>query len=139
MVDLKGFHSDRGTAIVSVFSGPRGFPEAVAAAAATASLPVRDGRARAIFPGLSYGEYAISVLHDEDGDGEMAKGLFGAPREGFGFSGHPDYRFGPPDFAAVSFPLLTPQLEMSIDLRYDTARRQHQEEGRASGAQRPQE
>ena len=138
-VACEGFRNDRGTAIVSVFASTQGFPEEITASAATQSLPIVAGKAQTVFPALPFGEYAVSVLHDEDGDGQMARGLLGAPREGFGFSGHPDYRFGPPRFDEVSVLLLAPQRDLTIVMRYETARRQHQDEGRTSGARRPQE
>jgi len=139
IVAVDGFRSEQGTAIISLFGGASGFPDDVAASLATATVAIRAGRAAATFAGLPYGAYAVSVLHDEDGDGQMATGLFGAPREGFGFSGDPDYRFGPPGFAEVSFLLVEPQRELTIGMRYETSRRQHQDEGRASGARRPQD
>jgi len=139
VVALEGFHNDQGTAIVSLFAGPHGFPDEVSASAVTLKAEIHEGQALAIFPGLPYGEYAISVLHDEDGDGKMATGLLGGPREGFGFSGFPDYRFGPPDYATVSFLLVEPQREIIIGMRYETARRQHQEQGRSTESRRPRE
>ena len=138
-VALAGFRSDRGTAIVSLFHGARGFPDEVAASVATVSTPIREGTATVTFTGLPYGEYAVSVLHDEDGDGAMATGLFGLPREGFGFSGTPDYRFGQPDYASARFLLVEPQRELTIGLRYETGRRQHQAEGRAAETHRPEQ
>ena len=138
-VALVGFRNDRGTAIVSLFAGAKGFPDDVAASRSTVAAPIREGKATVMFPDLPYGEYAISVLHDEDGDGKMASGLLGTPREGFGFSGYPDYRFGHPEYAAVRFLLVEPRRELTITVRYETGRRQHQDEGRAAESRRPQE
>jgi uncharacterized protein (DUF2141 family) len=136
-VALDGFRNDRGTAIVSLFHGKEGFPDKVAASVATLDAAIQGGKATVAFTGLPYGEYALSVLHDEDGDGQMATGLLGAPREGFGFSGYPDYRFGHPDYQQVRFLLVEPQREMNIGIRYETGRRLHQEEGRAAETRRP--
>lgn len=136
---LEGFRNDQGSAIVSLFAGPRGFPDDVAASKSTVSTPIRNGKATATFADLPYGEYAVSALHDEDGDAQMATGLLGAPREGFGFSGYPDYRFGRPAYAEVSFLLVEPLREMTIVMRYETGRRQHQDEGRAAESRRPSE
>lgn len=138
-VALEGFRSERGSAVVSVFSSPRGFPDDVAAAVATVTATIRDGRAEANFHELPYGEYAVSALHDEDDDGRMATGWLGTPLEGFGFSGVPDVRFGPPAFATVSFPLVGARQELAIALRYETGRRRHQGEERSRGAHRPKE
>lgn len=139
LVKLSGLRNDQGIVIVSLFASANGFPDSVSASLATVTVPIRAGQAEAQFAAVPYGEYALSVLHDEDGDGRMAAGLFGAPREGFGFSGRPDYRFGRPDFAAASFLLLSPRREIEIVLRYETARRQHQEEGRGGELRRPQQ
>lgn len=138
-VNLEGFRNDRGVALVSLFAGTSGFPDKVDASVATVSASVVSGRATATFVNVPFGEYAVSVLHDEDGNGKMATGLFGVPREGFGFSGYPDYRFGHPDFSEVSFLLVEPQREMTIGVRYETGRRRHQDDGRASESRRPQE
>ena len=139
VLNLEGFRSERGTAVVSLFAGPKGFPDQVLASLATVTVDIHEGKATATFAALPYRDYAVSVLHDEDGDGQMATGLFGTPREGFGFSGYPDYRFGHPDYAAVRFLLVEPQREMTIGMRYETGRRQHQDEGRASESRRPHE
>lgn len=136
-VAIEGVRSDRGSVIVSLFAGPKGFPDDVAASVATVSAAIQGGKAAVTFANLPYGEYAVSVLHDEDGDGQMATGLFGAPREGFGFSGYPDYRFGPPEYAQVRLLLVEPHRETTIGMRYETGRRQHQEEGRATESHRP--
>lgn len=138
-IHLAGFRNDQGEAIVSLFRGERGFPDEVAASAATVQVAIREGQATAVFTAIPYGDYAVSVLHDEDGDGQMATSLLGTPREGFGFSGAPDYRFGHPAYAQVRFLLVEPQREMTIGMRYETGRRQHQEDGRAAETHRPQE
>lgn len=139
LVKLSGLRNDQGAVVVSLFASTHGFPDSVPDSLATVTVPIRAGLAEARFTSVPYGEYALSVLHDEDGDGRMATGLFGAPREGFGFSGRSDYRFGHPDFAAASFLLVSPRREIEIVLRYETARRQHQEEGRGGELRRPQQ
>lgn len=136
-VALEGFRNDRGTAIVSLFHGEKGFPDEVAASVSTLDAAIQGGKATVAFAGLPYGEYALSVLHDEDADGQMATGLLGTPREGFGFSGYPDYRFGHPDYQQVRFLLVEPQREMNISIRYETGRRRHQTEGHAAEIRRP--
>jgi uncharacterized protein (DUF2141 family) len=139
LLSLEGFRNDHGMAIISLFRGEEGFPEDIRAAVKTVTVPITDGKAVVRFAELPYGEYAVCALHDEDEDGEMATSLFGVPREGFAFSGHPDYRFGPPDFKEVRFLLVEPQRELSIPVRYETGRRQHQEEGRTGEVRRPRE
>lgn len=54
--------------------------------------------------GLSEGNYAIAVIHDENRNGHLDTFL-GIPREGFGFSRNPRIGFGPPSFDQVRFEL----------------------------------
>lgn len=137
LVRLSDLRSDTGEVLVSLFAGERGFPDRIADSFATLNVPIRNGVAEARFTAIPYGEYAVSVLHDEDGDGRMATGLFGAPREGFGFSGRPDYHFGQPGFAQTRFLLLSPSREIEVVIRYETGRREHQESGQAGKTRRP--
>jgi len=52
---------------------------------------------------LPFGTYAISVYHDEDGDGELDSNFLGIPKEPYGFSNNARGIFGPPKYKAASF------------------------------------
>ena len=69
-------------------------------------------------PNLQYGKYAIAVLHDEDNNGEMTTGLFGLPKEGYGYSNDAKPKFGPPKFEEASFVIIKNIQEISIDIKY---------------------
>lgn len=49
------------------------------------------------------GTYAIALLHDEDGDGDMDRDFIGLPQEGYGFSSGARPGLGPPSFEDASF------------------------------------
>lgn len=49
-------------------------------------------------PDLPIGKYALAIFHDENGDGICNLGLFGIPKEGFGFSKNFRPRLRAPDF-----------------------------------------
>lgn len=70
-----------------------------------------------VFDGLAPGTYALSVLHDENGNGRMETTL-GAPREGFGFSMNPPVGFGAPAFRRVSFQVGGTVTRQSVRMRY---------------------
>ena len=76
LVKLSGLRNDQGAVVVSLFASTHGFPDSVPDSLATVTVPIRAGLAEARFTSVPYGEYALSVLHDEDGDGRMATGLF---------------------------------------------------------------
>jgi uncharacterized protein (DUF2141 family) len=54
---------------------------------------------------LPKGEYAVSVYHDLNGNEELDKNLFGAPKEPYGFSQNYVPRFRAPRFDEVKIPL----------------------------------
>jgi uncharacterized protein (DUF2141 family) len=105
VVEMKGFRSNRGAALVAIYRTKEGFPDQASKALRRLALPIRRGAARAVVSDLAPGTYAIGVLHDEDGDRRMKTGLFGRPLEGYGASRDARGRFGPPRFQDAAFRL----------------------------------
>lgn len=69
------------------------------------TAPINDGKATYTFINLPPGRYAVNILHDEDANGKIDKGLF-LPKEGIGFSNYTSV--GPmnrPNFKKASFAL----------------------------------
>ncbi len=88
---------------VCLTADPTNFPKCVDDRdAITRSLPASSPVTR--FDDLGQGDYAIAVIHDENGNARLDT-LAGIPREGFGFSRNPRIVFGPPRFAAAAFTL----------------------------------
>lgn len=101
---------------VCLTGDPANFPACVDDAdAVTRSIPA-DTRALA-FPALPRGDYAIAVIHDENGNARLDT-LAGIPREGFGFSRNPPIMFGPPRFTAARFTLGGDAEMQQIRMRY---------------------
>ncbi|MEP1095220.1 MAG: DUF2141 domain-containing protein [Cyclobacteriaceae bacterium] len=67
------------------------------------------------FTNLSSGTYAISLFHDEDGDGKLNSNFMGIPSEPYAFSNNAKGMFGPPDFDECKFEM-TGTKEITIDL-----------------------
>ncbi|MFA7587082.1 MAG: DUF2141 domain-containing protein, partial [Novosphingobium sp.] len=63
------------------------------------------------------GTYAVSLLHDENGNGKMDMAIM-IPREGFGFSRNPTITFGPPRFARAAFPVSAQAVRETVRMRY---------------------
>ena len=97
-VDMSGFHSDKGHALVALFRSPKCFPDRPRHAVRRVSVVIRGGKARAVLRQLPPGTYAIAVLHDEDGNREMKTGFLGRPKEGYGASRDARGKMGPPKF-----------------------------------------
>ncbi|MFZ5971098.1 MAG: DUF2141 domain-containing protein [Bacteroidota bacterium] len=76
------------------------------------------GELRVVFENIPAGTYAISIIHDENENGELDSNFFGIPKEGFGFSNDAMGSFGPPDFAKASFSLNAAELQVAVSMRY---------------------
>src|SRR5687767_3516371 len=50
------------------------------------------------FENLKSGGYGLSVIHDENENGELDTNMMGIPKEGFGFGNNAMGTFGPPSY-----------------------------------------
>ncbi|AKM07310.1 DUF2141 domain-containing protein [Pelagerythrobacter marensis] len=81
-------------------------------------LSVRTRDAGALrFRGVPGGTYALSIIHDENGNGKLDT-FAKIPREGYGFSGNPPVRFGPPKFEEARFELTPGPNRQQVRVRY---------------------
>ena len=100
---LTGLRSSAGEVRVCVWHADAGFPNCrkgqdVRRLAAPAAPEVHLAVA-----GLAPGSYAVSAIHDENGNRQLDKSLIGIPTEGVGFSHNPRITFGPPSFTKARF------------------------------------
>lgn len=123
VVELSGLRNDRGAVLVSLFASPAGFPDVPERALTNLNTSIADGRATVTFAGLLWGRYALSVLHDENGNGRMDTGLLGIPEEGHAASNNVARRFAAPNFEESVFTFDREQLVLPITLRYAEPRK----------------
>lgn len=99
LVEVSGFRSDNGKLGCSIFSGPDGFPRNRSKALAhTWGTPIQNRQAKCFFGNLPAGTYAVTLFHDENGDGKFNSNFFGYPLEGFGFSNNVNPTVRAPSF-----------------------------------------
>lgn len=78
---------------------------------------ISDGFSTVTFENLPPGKYAVNILHDEDENGKIKKGLI-LPKEGIGFSNYKSIGlFNKPEFAKAGF-VLTSDTTIQIDIIY---------------------
>ncbi len=70
------------------------------------------------FDNLPVGNYALSLIHDENGNGDLDKNFMGIPKEGFAFGNNALGTFGPPDFDETLIKLKEGISKQSITLKY---------------------
>ena len=98
---VDGFRNDTGEIRGALFASPNGWTERGHEVAACRA-EIHAGRATCTFRDVPAGEYAIAFLHDEDGNGDLARNFLGIPEEGFGFSNDAPPSFGPASFRDAS-------------------------------------
>jgi uncharacterized protein (DUF2141 family) len=80
--------------------------------------PARSGSVRVTVPDVPAGSYAVQVYHDENGDGKLARGFMGIPKEGFALSNGAKPRFGPPRWKDAVVELGSAPKTVRVSLNY---------------------
>jgi len=119
VVKIDGFKNNNGVVHICIFdtSGRKDFP-CPNHVVASKKIIISDLRALAVFDSIPYGQYAISMYHDEDGDGKLKTNILGMPVEGIGFSNNVRPKLGPPSFKDAAFILNSALLEMGLSVLY---------------------
>ncbi len=113
---VMGLRSAKGVVQVCLTADPGHFPDCKGDAAAR-HLTVPAGAASPRFNDLPVGDYAISLFHDENGNGQLDTRL-GIPVEGIGFSDNPRLWFGPPSFASAHFAVGEQPVSETVKMKY---------------------
>jgi uncharacterized protein (DUF2141 family) len=115
---LSGFHSADGQVLIAVFRGEDGFPGKPEQAAKTVVAKISNGRVRLDLADLEPGEYAVSVVHDENGNNTLDTNWVGMPKEGIGTSNNAKGRMGPPKYRDAKFTVTAAGAVQAIDIVY---------------------
>lgn len=114
-VAITGLHSARGQVIACLWRDKAGFPGCEKSRTAIRrAVPVTGTSLRLTLPLPATGRYAVTVVHDEDGDGRMKHNFIGMPAEGVGISNNPG---GMPGYDKSLVPM-APNETVNIRMRY---------------------
>lgn len=116
-LNVLNIKANKGVIQVLIFKSSDGFPEEVHKAVKSLSIPVKNFSASVVIEDLSPGKYAISLFHDEDGDGKLRKNSVGIPVDKYGFSNNPTLFFGPPSFSKCAFSVNSSPVLIEIALK----------------------
>ncbi|MGB0712128.1 MAG: DUF2141 domain-containing protein [Gammaproteobacteria bacterium] len=117
-VKVDGFKGSTGQAIVSLFQKSDGFPERHQHAFRTRVANISGDHADVEFAGVPKGEYAVSVIHDANNNGEADATWLGVPVEGYGTSGNTAVFYGPPKFSDSKVEVKSRTEVLEIEMRY---------------------
>lgn len=118
-VHLRGFRNHTGKALLALFTSRKGYPEKGKLAFKRAAVPIRRNAAQVVFRDVPVGEFAVVVLHDENGNKKMDKNFLGMPQEGWGVSRNPKTRMRPPNWAESALRLdAGARVRVDIEMKY---------------------
>lgn len=117
-VRVEGIDHTDGQLRFALFGGPDGFPSDHALADKVDIVTIAGSSVSWNAGEIPTGMWAVAVLHDEDGDGEMATGWMGRPSEGWGVSNDARGSFGPPSFEDAAFKVDGGGAKIVVQLTY---------------------
>jgi len=116
-VEIADLRNARGSLLLCLSASVEHFPDCGADPAAQKLKVPANRPTGLVFTGVLPGNYALSVMHDENGNGKLDTTMR-IPREGFGFSRNPVVRFGPPAFRNVRFAVPAGASRLPIKMKY---------------------
>lgn len=112
-VTLTGLKTDKGNIVLALVNSKESFDSEDIKPFMGAAVQIKGGSATYTFKNVPYGEYAIKFFHDENGSGKLEYGLFGIPKEQYGFSNNVQSK----DYKKAQFAFNQPQLNLIINAR----------------------
>jgi uncharacterized protein (DUF2141 family) len=94
-VVVKNIKVEKGTIMVGLFISEDSF---LKNATFGKVIKANGTEVHVIFEGIKPGEYGLSIIHDENENGELDTNMMGIPTEGFAFGNNAMGMFGPPSF-----------------------------------------
>ena len=118
-VVVNNLKSNNGQIGVLIFDRSEGYPNNPDLAVAQKFVSAMRG-VEIVFDDIAYGSYVITIMHDENNNGQMDQDFFGRPKEGHGVSNDPpNSTFGPPRYASGLIKYDAQNHKASIRMRYD--------------------
>ena len=116
-VPVSGLRNDDGVVRCGLYAAAEAFPKAGQESRGVIAK-IKGRQATCVFNGLKPGIYAVAAFHAENNETQMQYGLFGKPKEGYGFSRNPPSNMGAPAFAAAAFDYAGGAQTVPIRLNY---------------------
>ncbi len=118
VVTITNINRPGGVLGILLHNSKKGFPGKHELALVSQQKKYSGNSDRVVFENIPYGTYAISVAHDENGNGKLDANFIGIPKEGVGVSNNPKIGMGGPKFDQCSFTLGEQELAMTILMKY---------------------
>jgi uncharacterized protein (DUF2141 family) len=115
VVNIKNIKNKNGGILIGLYDSTSNFPRKVATSKV---VKVTDKDMEVSFSDIRPGNYAVSVLHDENQNKDLDTNKVGIPKEGYGFSNNVMGVVGPPSFRKARFHVPTGDSAITIEMKY---------------------
>lgn len=112
-VVMTGFESEKGQVMIGLYDSSSGWLKRTYKGELS---QITNKEATVVFSDIPAGTYAVSIIHDENGNGKLDTGYFGIPSEPYASSMGAVGRFGPPKWEDAKFTLDGNEREIKIKL-----------------------
>ena len=102
-IEVNGFKNNNGKAKINLYNTQESFMKKGIKSVKTV---LKNNKTYAVFTDLPKGIYAVSMFHDENGNGEIDTNFIGIPTEGYGTSNDAKGFMGPPKYEDAKFELV---------------------------------
>jgi len=114
-VTVKNIKGTKGTIRIGLFTKEADF---LKNATKGKVVDANGSEVKVVFEDLPAGDYAVSVIHDENGNEKLDTKAMGIPKEGFAFGNNAMGMFGPPSFDDAKVKLEGKPVQQVITLKY---------------------
>ncbi|MDB9435508.1 DUF2141 domain-containing protein [Dolichospermum lemmermannii CS-548] len=117
-IEVEGLKNKSGQICGTLFDQSKGFPSDSKKAWQSECIKITEMPQKLIFKDLKPGNYAVALIHDANGNGNLDTNSFGMPTEGFGFSQNPEVLTGPPKFNDSAVTVSKTNTDIKIKMKY---------------------
>jgi uncharacterized protein (DUF2141 family) len=117
-IRITGLRNAKGKVNVNIFNKEEGFPDDPLRSFGWKTVKIVPDTVVIMFEDLPYGNYAVSVLHDENENGKIEKSFWGIPKEGFAFSCNYTPKYRSPVFSEAMLKLDKPRMTEKLKMLY---------------------
>lgn len=112
-VKITNIKSQKGTILIGLFDSEKNFLKASMKAE---KMKAKEGGMKVSFDSIPAGTYTVSVVHDENDNGNLDTNFMGIPSEPYGISKKGKNMFGPPSYEKAKFNVTDENVELIISL-----------------------
>jgi uncharacterized protein (DUF2141 family) len=115
LVNIQDIKNKNGDILIGLYDSTSNFPRK---AATGKMVKVTDKEMQITIANIKPGNYAVSVLHDENQNKDLDTNMLGIPKEGYGFSNNARGVIGPPSFRKARFHVPVGGSSITIKMKY---------------------